>query len=94
MPRLPRKPVKKKPLNKPINKFSKAKKPRIGLRISKGIDLLLELPEGSLSIKEQSILKRIKNVNAGVGPKMGQKLTEVDYKNLKTIAENHSIKLP
>jgi len=75
-------------------KRTAGKKPRLGLRVSRGVDLLLELPEGSLSIREQSVLMRIKNVNAGVGQRMGQRLTEADYTNLKRIAAKHSIKLP
>ena len=91
---MPIKPIKRKYLNKPMNKPSKAKKQRLGLRVSMGVDLLLELPEGVLSIKEQSILERIKNVNAGVGPKIGQRLNEADYQNLKKIAAKYQIKLP
>jgi len=69
----------------------KPKKPRLGLRISRGLDILLELPEGTLSTREQSVLKRIQGIQRGI---VGGNLGEADYANMKKIAGKLKIKLP
>ena len=88
---MPRKPIRPR-------SYGKRRKPRLGLRISKGLDKLLEFEtsqpkatsESIFSMSEHSILKRIQDI---LLEKRGGSLTEVDYSNLKSIARKHNIKL-
>ncbi len=81
-----RRPVRKRPLGK----IARAKRQRLGLRISKGLELLRELPEGVLSEHEQNILRRIQDIHTGV---VVGRLTEVDFENMRRIAEKHNMRI-
>ena len=89
---MPRKPIKRRAVKKPT-------KPRLGLRVSNALDKLTAheasqpqaTRESIFSIQEQSILRRIRQINSG---EVSGFLTETDYLNLKRIAAKHRIKLP
>ncbi|MBN2067519.1 MAG: hypothetical protein JW744_03560 [Candidatus Diapherotrites archaeon] len=65
-------------------------RPRLGIRISRGLDVLRELPEGVLSETEQDILRRIQDVHTGAA---NGRLTEADYVNMKRIADKHNVRI-
>ncbi len=83
--------MKRKPLRRPAKNQPKHSRQRLDLRISIGLDAFLDLPEGALNLKEQTVLKRIQDIHSG---KQGGRLTEVDYRNMKRIAAKHHVKLP
>ncbi len=78
----------KAPSSKP-----KSKKSRFDLKVSKGLDLLLELPEENFNIREKNVLRRIQQILSDVLVGGGT-LTKADYLNMQTIAKRHSVKLP
>lgn len=70
---------------------TKPKKPRLDLRISKGLQLLKTIPEGELSMSEQNVLRRIESILTGT---TSGTLKETDYTNMKKIASIRGAKLP
>ena len=66
-------------------------KPRLGLRVSKGLEALYALPEGVLTMPEQDILRRIKNIHTGA---VVGHLTSADLTNIKKIARRHKVRIP
>ena len=78
----------KVPSNRP-----KSKTRRLDLKISRGLDALLELPEENFTMREKNILRRIQQIlsNVLVG---GGTLTKADYLNIQKIAKKNSVKLP
>ena len=58
------------------------------VKIAKALDLLRELPE--LDVREQTVLRRIQDINAGV--KTGN-LTQADYVNIQKIAKKYKVTL-
>ncbi|MAF80018.1 hypothetical protein CL629_02980 [bacterium] len=64
------------------------KKPRLKLTISKGLEKLRELPEGTISLPDQTVLRRMHDIVTGA--KMGV-LKQTDLVNLQRIAKKHRI---
>jgi len=58
-------------------------------RVSKGLDALMELPEGALSVAEQHTLRTIYEKHRKVIP---GNVTNTDLKNMKEIALRHRVK--
>jgi len=66
---------------------------RLELRISKGLDALVNgVPEQSFSIREKDILRRIQEIHSGALTG-GRRLTQADLLNLRNIAARFKIKV-
>lgn len=93
MPR-PIRHIKKPEPRKRINRTARPRSsaPRLKLRISTAIDVLVErIPEKSFSNREKDVLRRIQEKVSGAV--YDTRLTEADYTNMKKIAKSHGIKL-
>lgn len=94
MPR-PIRPVKKPAPKNSIKRMARPRVtvPRIKLRISKAIDVLVErVPEEAFSVGEKDILRRVQEKVSG--SVYDTRLTEADFTNMKKIAKRHGIKFP
>jgi len=71
----------------------KAKKPRLELRISRGLDALRgDIPEESFSLREKDVLRRIQEKLSGALTG-GRRLNQADLLNLRKIARRFKIKV-
>lgn len=76
--------------NKPrMRRAAIPKRPRLKLRIARGLEALGELPEGALTLPEQTILRRIDDIYRGTATGA---LNETDFQNLLRIAKRHRIR--
>ena len=64
------------------------KKPRLKLKISKGLDALRALPAGTLTEAEQTVLRRIQDIHRGIKPGT---LKATDLINMKNIARKYRV---